>query len=227
MLKKISYILFGFLLFTTTLQAQLHNARNTEESDIIQFSGVVVTADSLDPIAFAGIQILGTYRGTVADYYGFFSIVARKGETVVFSCMGYEKAYYKIPDTLSGNRYTLFQVMAKDTIMLTETVVYPWPSREQFKEAFLQLEIPYDDYDRAMDNLELMAIKERAEQMGWDASMNYRDFVNDIHYQASYLGQMQPNITGMVNNPLLNPLAWAKLIKAWKEGKFKRKKYKH
>ncbi len=207
------------------MQAQIGDDKKKKESDIIQFSGVVVTADSLDPIAFAGIQVLGTYRGTVADYYGFFSLVARKGETVVFSCMGYEKAYYKIPDTLSGNRYTLFQVMAKDTIMLTETVVYPWPSREQFKEAFLQLEIPYDDSDRAMDNLELMAIKERAEQMGWDASMNYRDFVNDIHYQASYMGQMQPSLTGMINNPLLNPLAWAELIKAWKEGKFKRKKY--
>lgn len=229
MIKKQTYyiiLLFSVLMCNQAVFSQEDKTNETKKTveDIVQFSGVVVTADSLDPIPFAAIQVVGTRRGTVADYHGFFSLVAVKGETVVFSCVGYKKAYYKIPDNLEGNRYTMFQVMAKDTIMLTETVVYPWPSKEQFSKAFLELDIPYDDYDRAMNNLELMALKDRAEQMGWDASMNYRDFVSNIHYQASYQGQMKPSLTGMVNNPLLNPFAWAELVKAWKAGKFKRKK---
>ncbi len=110
----------------------------------------------------------------------------------------------------------MIQVMATDTIYLSETVIYPWPTREQFKEAFLNLEIPDDDLEIARKNLDKAEIRKRTEIMDMDGSMNYKYYIDQKIYQLYYNGQTQP-IT------ILNPFAWAQFIKAWKEGKFKRK----
>ena len=53
-----------------------------------------------------------------------------------------------------------------------------------------------------------------------DGSMNYRNYINKQVYNYSYLGMQKPNLTSMMNNPLLNPFAWAEFIKAWKRGDF-------
>ncbi|MCD4789835.1 MAG: carboxypeptidase-like regulatory domain-containing protein [Bacteroidales bacterium] len=188
-----------------------------DENELIQFSGIVVTADSIKPVPFTNIVIKNTWRGTVADYYGYFSFVARINDTVVFSSVGFKKGKFIIPDTISSNRYSLIQVMTSDTILLPQTVIYPWPSREQFKEAFLTLDVPDDDYERARKNLNAAKLKEMAASYPMDGSMNYNYSMQLYQDKLYYIGQAQP-IT------ILNPFAWAKFIKAWKEGKFKRKR---
>lgn len=213
-MKLLAYILL-FLLF-----ALINNTLNAQEeaddrNDLVQFSGVVVTADSLRPLPFTHIIVKNTRRGTISDYFGFFSFVARKGDVIIFSSLGFKKAYYKIPGTLTGLRYSMIQVMQKDTVMLSETVIYPWPSPAQFKRAFLALDPPADDYDRAMNNLSLALLKERGEHMPMDGSMNYRNYIQNVSSQLYYAGQLPPN-------NLLNPIAWSKFIKAWQQGDFKR-----
>jgi hypothetical protein len=187
-----------------------------KEEDLIQFSGIVVTADSLTPVSYTNILIKNTWRGTVADYYGYFSFVAKKNDSVIFSAIGFKKGEFVIPDSITGDRYSLIQVMASDTIMLTQTIIYPWPSKEQFKEAFLQYDVPDDDYERARKNLDLAQIQQIVSQYPMDASMNYKNSMQLYQDKLYYIGQTQP-IT------ILNPFAWAEFIKAWKEGKFKRK----
>ena len=184
--------------------------------DLVQFSGVIVTGDSLKPIPFTSIIIKGTYRGTISDYYGFFSFVAQKTDTIEFSCLGFKKAHYIIPDTLSGNKYSLIQMMSGDTILLRETIIYPWPTQEQFKNAFLRLNIPDDDLERAKKNLARAEIKEKYENLAMDGSMNYKYAMQQKSSQLYYAGQAVPN-------SLLNPIAWAKFIQAWQNGDFKRK----
>jgi hypothetical protein len=51
-----------------------------------------------------------------------------------------------------------------------------------------------------------------------DAQMNYNKFIQDQTSKLYYFGQQQPF-------SIFNPFAWAQFIKAWKEGKFKRKTY--
>ncbi|PLW91765.1 MAG: hypothetical protein C0592_14255 [Marinilabiliales bacterium] len=211
-------LLTVLLLITLTFGMRLFAQEEGEDrNELVQFSGVVVTADSLRPLPFTHIIVKGTRRGTISDYFGFFSFVAEKGDIIVFSSLGFKNAYYRIPDTLSGHRYSLIQVMQKDTIMLSETVIYPWPSPSQFKEAFLKLDPPTDDYDRAMNNLTLAELKERGENMPMDGSMNYRNYIQNVSNQLYYAGQLPPN-------NLLNPIAWSKFIKAWQNGDFTRKK---
>ena len=212
MLRK--FILF--LLLAASLPAYLFS-QDAVDDEFIQFSGIVVTGDSISPVSFTNIVIKNTWRGTVADYYGYFSFVARKYDTIVFSAVGFKKAEFVIPDTIFADRYSLIQVMSADTILLPQTVIYPWPSREDFKEHFLTYDVPDDDYERARKNLESAKIREMAASYPMDGSMNYKNTMQLHQDRLYYIGQTQPI-------SVLNPFAWAQFIKAWKEGKFKRKK---
>jgi len=193
-----------------------------DDHDLVQFSGVVVTADSLRPVPFTNITIEKTGRGTTSDYWGFFSIVVRKKDVITFSSVGFKKVYFRIPDTLTENRYSLIQVMTSDTIMLAETVIYPWPTREQFRQAFLKLNIPDDDIEIARKNLAYMEMRDRdprnydPEKFGMNGAQNYKNYVDRSVDKLYYAGQTIPN-------NLLNPIAWAKFIQAWKRGDFKKK----
>ncbi len=133
----------------------------TIDTSIIQFSGLVVTEEQGDlvPLPLTNILLQGSGRGTFSNLDGFFSIVAAKGEVVLFSSIGYKTVEFVIPDTLTENRYTIYQIMSKDTITLPETVVYPWPSREHFKIEFLALEVPDDLQNRAEENLTAVAME--------------------------------------------------------------------
>ena len=187
---------------------------SAQDKDLIQFSGIVVEADSLIPVPFTHIIIKNSNRGTIADYYGYFSFVAKKKDTVIFSGTGYKKARYIIPDTLSGNKYSLIQVLSFDTIVMKETVIYPWPSVEQFKKVFLSNNIPDDDLQRAKKNLAQEEMKEKFETMSMDGSMNYKAQMQQQSNRLYWAGQYP-------SNNLLNPIAWAQFIKAWREGKLK------
>lgn len=209
---------FILILFALTCVSQVYTQESDEKDDrLVQFSGIIVNADSIQPVPFTHIIDITTNKGTMADYYGYFSFVARKNDTILFSAMGYKNSVYIIPDTVSYKRYSLIQVMASDTIMLPQTVIYPWPSREQFAEAFLTLDVPDDDFERAKRNMEQATLRDMALEIPMDGSMNYNYNMQLHQEKLYYLGQTQP-IT------VLNPFAWAQFIEAWKDGKFKRDK---
>lgn len=183
---------------------------------LIQFSGAVVTADSLLPIRFANILIQGQNRGGSANYYGFFSFVAYTGDVLEFSSQGYKSAYYKIPDTLKLDHYSMFQTMQTDTFMLQVTVIYPWATIEALENAIVYADIPVTDYDRALINLKREELKELGMHFEMDGSMNYKNQMQGIIDKSYYNGQYAPI-------SLFNPFAWAQFFKAWQEGKFKKK----
>jgi hypothetical protein len=215
-IMKILYRYFLLLLLSTApflMRAQL--LQTGISHSLIQFSGVVVDADSLKPVPFASIVIRSTNRGTISDYFGYFSFVAQKGDTIDFNSIGFKRSTFVIPDTLTINKYSLIQVLRSDTILLKETVIYPWPTKEQFREAFLQLQIPDDDLERARKNLAQAEMKDKMNGLAMDGSMNFRNKMQQQQSRLYYAGQLPPN-------NLLNPIAWAKFIQAWKNGDFKR-----
>jgi hypothetical protein len=206
-MKQLSIIILFVLIFSRELYSQT--------PDPVQFSGIVVASDSLQPVPFTHIVVRGTSKGTISDFYGFFSFVARPGDIIIFSSVGYKKAYYQIPDSLASDHYTMFQIMQTDTVYLPETLIYPWPHPSQFKNAFLSLNIPDDDYERARKNIALMAVKDYYLRTPMDGSMNYKNFMQNQIQNYYTIGQMP------VNN-LLNPFAWASFFKAWQNGAFKK-----
>ncbi|HLC83654.1 MAG TPA: carboxypeptidase-like regulatory domain-containing protein [Bacteroidia bacterium] len=216
-MKRIIYILIFtvFIPFFASAQKKAV-AWQDGKHDLVQFSGVVVEGDSLKPIPYTSIIVQNGYRGTVSDYFGYFSFVAQEGDTLEFSAIGFQSAFFIIPDTLTNYKYSLIQVLKMDTISLPTTDVYPWPTKEQFKKAFLALELPEDDITRADRNMARSDSKERMTGMAMDASLNYKYSMQQYQSKLYYAGQLPPN-------NLLNPIAWAKFIKAWKNGDFKKK----
>ena len=216
-MKRIIYILvLTFFIPLFSLAQKKVVAWQDGKHDLVQFSGVVVEGDSLRPIPYASVIVQNSYRGTVSDYFGYFSFVAQEGDTIEFSAIGFQSAFFIIPDTLTNNKYSLIQVLRMDTINLSTTDVYPWPTKEQFKKAFLALELPEDDIIRADRNMARADVKERMTGMAMDASLNYKYSMQQYQSKLYYAGQLPPN-------NLLNPIAWAKFIKAWKNGDFKKK----
>jgi len=65
-------LFFILLLLVSTGYAQSSWGIFGDDEDLVQFSGVVVTADSLKPLPYTNIRIEGSNYGTVANYEGFF-----------------------------------------------------------------------------------------------------------------------------------------------------------
>jgi len=196
----------------------LLNAQDYNEN-LIQFSGITITSDSLTAVPYTRIVIKTTNRGTTSDVLGYFSFVAHKHDTILFNALGFKPASFIIPDTITKSRYSLIQLMTGDTLTLPAAFIFPWPTLEDFKRAFINAKVPDDDLERARKNLDADQIMISARNYPMDARMNYNNYIENQTSKLYYFGQQQPfNI--------FNPFAWAKFIKAWKDGEFKRNKTK-
>ncbi len=199
-------------------QARLNQYQWENDWQLVQFTGITITADSLSAVPYTKISVKTSREGTMTDVMGYFSFVAHIGDTILFNALGYKPTSFIIPDTIRHQRYSLIQLMTADTLTLTPAIIFPWPTYEEFKQAFLNLDIPDDELERARRNLAPSKIMMMADMSSMDAQMNYNKFIQDQTSKLYYFGQQQPF-------SIFNPFAWAQFIKAWKEGKFKRKTY--
>lgn len=206
-------LLFTMFLigFSSTINAQ--NQKTI--GNLIQFSGVLVSSDSLDQVSYASVIDKTTGKGTMSDYYGYFSFVTRPGDTILFNAFGYKTSSYIVPDTLTEVRYSIIHVMTPDTLLLPEVDVYPWPSREEFARAFVEMD-PYDDaLRRAQRQLSGESLAFIASRVPTDGKLAYNWQTEQRQTQIYTQGQAP------VNN-LLNPAAWGKFIESWKNGELQR-----
>lgn len=217
-MKKIGFIL-SFCLLCLGSQFRAQNTTVASGTNLVQFSGVVLDQDSLTPIPFVSILIKGTNRGTVTNYYGFFSLVVNPGDELQFFSINHKNRVYKIADTLKQKYYYALQVLTKDTIELKTVDVYPWPSREDFRRAFLALDLKDTDYERAERNMNKETLTYLERTQGNDAASNYKVAMQN-YYTKVYTSGQSPSIK------LLDPIAWANFIDAWRKGKYSSKKKK-
>lgn len=191
------------------------NANSQNDERLIQLSGVVVSSDSLQEMPYAGVYNKTTRRGTIADIYGFFSLVVHPSDTIMFRYYGHKPSSYIVPDTLSESRYSIIHMMTVDTIQLSEVVIYPWPSKEAFAQAFVEMN-PYDDAMlRAQKELSGQSLAQIASLVPNDASLSFGNVVNQNNTRLYTMGQSP------VNN-LLNPFAWATFLQKWRSGELRR-----
>ncbi|MBK8968834.1 MAG: carboxypeptidase-like regulatory domain-containing protein [Lewinellaceae bacterium] len=215
------FLLFAALFCSAAAFAQ-QTETDTEKSNLIQFSGLVITNmdGNMVPVPYASIFLPNKKRGTYADYRGFFTIVVEKGDVIRFNCIGFEPVTKTVPDTLSQSRYSIVQIMAQDTLTLPEAVIFPWPSREHFKIEFLKMDVTPELQRIATKNLanEYLAEARKNPDMvpyGGRESANF--YLRQQAREYVYIGQTPP-----MN--IFSPLAWAQFVKAWKDGDFKKKK---
>jgi hypothetical protein len=207
-------VVSAMFCLTSSIRAQ------EEKGDIIQFSGKVLYEDNgrLIGAPFVNIYIKSDPdRGVYSNEEGFFSVVARKGETVVFSSIQFKTQEYEISDTLDSDRYTMYMVMAFDDVVLEAPVIYPWPSREHFDIEFLAMDVTEELRQIAEENLARQTLAEASENLLPDGDETADIYFQQYQQEVYSAGQFKPT-------NIMNPLAWQKFIKAWKDGKFKKKK---
>jgi hypothetical protein len=196
--------------------------KKNEPVKVIEFSGMVFEESPKGepiPLPYTNISVKGTSRGASSDNDGFFSFVALAGETIIFSRIGYKTVEIIIPDTLHGTKYKWIQIMTEDNILLPEAVIFPWPSKDHFKQEFLEIDISNELRENAQANLADEKLKELRYSVPADgretSSMVIRQQANDY----VYTGQIKPQ-------NIFNPLAWKKFIDAWRRGDYKKKEKK-
>ena len=218
-MKRI-HTLFLLIFFCGWLTDSI--AQKRDSIVYIQFSGHVVTESDegkVTPLPFTNVSIKGTTRGTASEIDGFFSLVAKKNDVIVFSSIGYKTVEYTIPDSLDNDLYYWIQIMSQDSILLPEAVIRPFPSREHFKIELLAMDISEElnqQYSEYLDEQLLVNIRETLPADGREATNLYlRQSIENYRYE----GQIRPQ-------NIFNPLAWKQFIDAWKRGDFKSKKKK-
>ncbi|MFT4644538.1 MAG: hypothetical protein ACI8ZX_000941 [Planctomycetota bacterium] len=208
MMKKIA-IIFAVLFAISNIQAQ--------EKKIVQFSGYVLTPDSLIGIPFVNIYETKTFRGTSSYIDGYFSFAAETGDTINFRSIGFKESYFVIPINLITNKYSIVKMLSQDVTYIDSVMIYPWPTKELLKQAFLEIELQESDNDRALKNLEREYLREIGETMAYDADENVDYYMRAEAQKFYYSGQAPPQ-------NIFNLFAWAKFIEAWKRGDFKKRK---
>ncbi len=203
-------------IFLFIISALCFQSAFSQQNKLIQFSGLVLTSDSLMGIPYAAVIIKGQGRGTIANHQGFFSLVAQIGDRVEFSSIGFRKEVVIIPDTLTKSKYSVIQLLTQDTVHLPTVLIYPWPTKEEFRRAFLSMHIPDDDLERAKRNLERQRMAEIGDIMAMDANEATDYYFRQEAQSYSYTGAIPPQ-------NIFNPIAWANFIDAWKRGEFRKK----
>ena len=212
-------IFLGLLiLMAFSFQAEGQRKRDQEkplDESLVQFSGIIRDLQHR-PLPHVNIIILTEKRGTTSDSRGMFSFVVRPSDTILFSHMGHKGTIHVIPDSLGGQQYPADIFMVSDTFQLAEVRVYPWKTYQEFKEAFLALDLPDDDEQRAYHNIALIKTQIRMNRDGATPNSNiaFREVMKQQYNQLYTAGQT-PYYT------IFDPMRWAKFFKALKEGDFK------
>jgi hypothetical protein len=216
MFKQLAFICV--LIFSLNATGQTKSLAS-RDSNLIQFSGLLLSSDSIYPIPFAFIHAKNKPYGTYSNLEGYFSFVARAGDTIQFNHVEFKNSYMIIPDTLKDHKYSVVKLLTKDTVFFEGAMIVAMPPRATFDHLFATKEIPNDDVQRAKENLEREAIREQAGSMsGADASEAYRYMARSYALKSYYAGGQLPPMN------LMNPFAWAQFFEAWKRGDYKRKK---
>lgn len=211
-----------FLVLLVIAAFGAHKVHAQGERKAILFTGYVVEDNSGKRLPGTYIRIPRINQITLARSDAFFSIPVFPGDSIVFSYVGYKNQYHVIPRNFNDDTYTAVIGMREKVTALTEVRVYPYSTEEEFKKAFLAMELPDKvDRDALAKSTDLDYINRMAALVPNSAATNYRYNMDQYMF-----GRESAANRGFASTmPFLNPFAWAKFIKSVKDGDLKRKDY--
>ena len=107
------YILF--FLFSSTAVAQEQDSVESKKT-YVQLSGFTIDDETFIPIPYIYIYNKNLKTGGLSDAYGFFSIVAGTGDTILFKSITYKQAEFIVPDSLADVHMTHFQSLISQLV---------------------------------------------------------------------------------------------------------------
>lgn len=207
-------IVLLLIAFFSTQSSQLQ-AQGKEK--VIYLSGLISSGDSSYGVPGVHIYIPEAGIGTVSNSAGLFRIRALPGDTVIFSHIAYQKQTLVVPIDDYEMAMTVLIDMQTDEKLLPMVTIFPYPSEDVFKEAFLALDVETQQEKNMRKNLNSERITEMAKEIDMDGSSNHRFYMNQ---QGNYLH----NQYFMPTLSLTDPFAWSRFIKSVKNGDLKKKK---
>jgi hypothetical protein len=204
------YILLLCALLPGMLSAQ------KKERPIVQFSGFVMSSDSMMGVPFAHLRLKGTSRGGSARADGFFSFAVAEGDTIEFTSLGYDQSVYYVPRNVEDNKLSTIVQMTRGAYKFKEIDIYYWGNRENFPKAFRDARPNKDLQERAEENTSRDLLAALGEKLPIDGGEAAQRYMQARAAQAYYYNQQAPQ-------NIFNPLAWAQFIQALKRGDFKKK----
>jgi len=190
------------------------------ERKAIIFTGVVVDGTSAERLPNTTIMIPRAGKGTIASDIGYFAIPVFPGDSVIFSYTGYKTQYHIIPKKLNDESYSAVVAMRESINMLDPVVIYPYSTEEEFKKAFLDLQLPDQaDQEAIAKSMDPDYINRMSAFVGNNAQTNFRHTMN----QYMFGRESMANRGFASTMPFLNPFAWANFIKSVKKGELKQK----
>lgn len=203
-------LLFSFESFAQVIEPS-YSVRK-----VIQFSGLVVGGDSLYGLPGTAVMIPSSGRGTITNEFGFFSLPVQVGDSVLFQLLGFKKKFMRI-QSIQSDKQTVIVELDQDTILYPEIEIFPFPTEEEFKKAFLAMKPGNDPYWAARKNLNPALLQRMLAQSEMSGSES----------QAYYLQQQAYRTTSRNLAPagyiaLLNPFAWANFVRSVRRGDLKK-----
>ena len=172
MMRAIVLLVIGLLGFAG-VQGQV-----LQRVDTIAFSGVVLNERDMSPLPNATCR-LGEGKGTATGEDGRFRIRLERGDTVVFTYVGFRPCTVVVPDTLFGNEYIVGVFMSPDTLQLSEALVMRrWGDASQ------------EDMLRARNNMRGILKQAFDPNRPMDADMNQRRMIEEYAHSVEMKGHV-------------------------------------
>jgi len=202
---------FFLLLCLFFILVPLNRVRGQEL--LTDLSGII-NDQSNTGLADVHVYLYNKYRGCRTNNAGIFTLVVQKGDTIIFSKIGYKKSRLILPDTLRYTHLSIEVTLVTDTILIEAVKIFPWKNYQQFKEAFINLKLKEDkDLANAKFNFAIIRAQILVDNSS-NPNVNFRNVMNDQFSKTMINGQF-PSI------PLLNPFNWSKFLESIGNGTFK------
>jgi hypothetical protein len=202
-MRKYSLLILGLFLTVSSLSGQVLK----DAARGILFHGLVVDAKTLNPLSGSQIIINRSFT-SISDDEGKFAFFVRRGDTVIFTRLGYKSAVLNISDTLSGKEFIAGVYMHSDTISIGEVVIIPRYSNLR-SEMFTSRPESDIQIENARYNLEVSSYQGRISQseLG-DPSMNYEVIRRQQRSDAITKGQIPSDRIVGISPLMLIPAAY-------------------
>jgi hypothetical protein len=163
------FLIFIFLLFFLACISQ-----NTNNKLI--YRGQLVSNKILFPLSNLAVYNKNKFKGTFTDSTGNFNIYYSVGDTLICTGTAYKKTLIVISNNYTPVNREITK-LSKKNILLKEKTIYPWPSKEQFKDELLNLKIVTPILNRVKKNLSKKTLLLKQEAYIPGAYLNYKWFL--------------------------------------------------
>lgn len=179
--------------------------QDAKRNDLVQLSGIITDTDSNSVVPYVTITNKTNGQKYAANYQGYFSIIVKPGDVILFTAIGFYEKDLMVPLEVADNKYTAMVKMKPETVYLKAVRIYPWATVEEFNKEFLSMRVADDNIAIAKKNLSrksiqgmVLTLPRSSEEI---ANSNYR-----------YNFDRMVNANMRATNPLLNPFAWGRLM---------------